>query len=191
MVVTFTLQNQYSGTTYVAGPFNISGTTSGNITTELATGVTKAELLTGYTISGLSDLTTGGTIASTGVCTTTQQWQAYPSATPTPTTTSSLPQTYSFYISNSSTQDNGHCNQNQLMTMEILSTSNTIPFMLNTIIYDTNGDPFNGNGLYYAVSVTSGDNTNNQPYQVILVNSAGEVTNVVTISDCSGPGNSV
>jgi len=57
MVVTFTLQNQYSGATYVAGPFNISGTTSGNVTTQLATGVTKTQLLTGHTITGVSDMT--------------------------------------------------------------------------------------------------------------------------------------
>ncbi len=91
MIVTFTLQNQYSGTTYVAGPFNISGTTDGNVTTELATGITKAQLLTGHTITGISDSTTGGTIASTGICTNTQQWVAFPSQpTPTPTTTSSV-----------------------------------------------------------------------------------------------------
>lgn len=74
MVVTFTLQSIYSGQTYVAGPFNISGTTSNNNTTELATGLTKNDLLTGYTISNINDLTTGGTIASTGVCTNTIQW---------------------------------------------------------------------------------------------------------------------
>lgn len=89
MIVTFTLQNQYSGATYVAGPFNISGTTDANVTTELATGITKAQLLTGHTITGISDSTTGGTIASTGICTNTQQWEAFPSQpTPTPTTTS-------------------------------------------------------------------------------------------------------
>jgi hypothetical protein len=92
MVVTFTLQSQYSGATYVAGPFNISGTTSANVTTELATGVTKAQLLDGHTITGIADTTTGGTIASTGVCTTTQPWVAFasPTPTPTPTATSSV-----------------------------------------------------------------------------------------------------
>jgi len=85
MIVTFTLQNQYSGATYVAGPFNISGTTDGNVSTELATGITKEQLLTGYTINGVNDSTTGGTIASTGICTNTQQWVAFPQPTPTPT----------------------------------------------------------------------------------------------------------
>jgi len=90
MIVTFTLQNQYSGATYVAGPFNISGTTDANVTTELATGITKEQLLTGHTITGITDSTTGGTIASTGVCTNTQQWVAFPSqSTPTPTVTPS------------------------------------------------------------------------------------------------------
>ncbi len=74
MTVTFTLQNQYSGATFVAGPFNISGTTDGGVTTQLATGVTKTELLTGYTINDIDNATTGGTIASTGTCTTTQDW---------------------------------------------------------------------------------------------------------------------
>ncbi len=78
MTVTFTLQNQYSGATFVAGPFNISGTTDGGITTQLATGVTKTELLTGYTINDIDNATTGGTIASTGTCTTTQDWFTEP-----------------------------------------------------------------------------------------------------------------
>jgi hypothetical protein len=91
MIVTFTLQSQYSDPLYVAGPFNISGTTDTNATTELATGITKEQLLTGYTITGISDSVTGGTIASTGICTNTQQWIAFPSqVTPTPTTTSSV-----------------------------------------------------------------------------------------------------
>lgn len=87
MIVTFTLQGQYSGATYVAGPFNISGTTSGNVTTQLASGITKSQLLAGYTINNVNDLITGGTIASTGTCTNTQQWVAFPSPTPTPTIT--------------------------------------------------------------------------------------------------------
>lgn len=90
MIVTFTLQSQYADPIYVAGPFNISGTTSGNVTTELASGLTKAQLLTGYTINNVDDLTTGGTIASTGVCTNTTPWSTgiAPAPTPTPTSTS-------------------------------------------------------------------------------------------------------
>jgi hypothetical protein len=91
MIVTFTLQGIYSGATYVAGPFNISGTTSSGVTTELATGLTKEDLLTGYTINGVDDLTTGGTIASTGICLVGQSWCVFDGCggqpTPTPTET--------------------------------------------------------------------------------------------------------
>jgi len=88
MVITFTLQAAYSGATYVAGPFNISGTTNTGTVTQLATGLTKTQLLTGYTITGISDATTGGTINSTGTCSTSVPWLANPTPTPTPTPTS-------------------------------------------------------------------------------------------------------
>lgn len=75
MVLTFTLQSVYSGATYVAGPFDISGTTSGGITTLLGDNISKATLLTGHTISGIDDSTTGGTIQSVdGVCSNSIQW---------------------------------------------------------------------------------------------------------------------
>jgi hypothetical protein len=89
MNVTFTLTSATSGTT-VAGPFNISGTTSGNTTTELATGITKAQLTTGHTINGVNDAITGGTIASTGTTcpSSTTTWSVIqPTPTPTPTAT--------------------------------------------------------------------------------------------------------
>jgi hypothetical protein len=87
MNVTFTLTAATSGTT-AAGPFNISGTTSGNTTTELATGITKNQLTTGYTINSVNDAITGGTIASTGSCNTTTTWSVIqPTPTPTPTAT--------------------------------------------------------------------------------------------------------
>jgi hypothetical protein len=66
MKFTLTLQSAYSGETYSAGPFNISGTTSGGTTYQLATGVTKSQLLTGYTVSTSYETITGGTIQSTG-----------------------------------------------------------------------------------------------------------------------------
>jgi hypothetical protein len=191
MVVTFTLQNQYSGTTYVAGPFNISGTTSGNVTTELATGVTKTQLLTGHTISGVSDLTTGGTIASTGVCTTTQQWQAYPSPTPTPTSSTTTPPLYGFYRSNPSSTYNGHCDQNQLTSALFYSTASTLGTLYGSTVYDSNQDPWVGGDFYYAVSSDQAFNTNDQPYYVIKVDNMGEVIDSQLISDCSGPGNQV
>ena len=87
MVITFTLQAAYSGSTYVAGPFNISGTTNTGTVTQLATGITKTQLLTGHTITGISDATTGGTINSTGTCTNSIPWLANSTPTPTPTST--------------------------------------------------------------------------------------------------------
>ena len=90
MNVTFTLTAATSGTT-AATSFNISGTTSGGTTTELATAVTKSQLTTGHTINSVNDAITGGTIASispnscTGVTTTWLIIQ--PTPTPTPTVT--------------------------------------------------------------------------------------------------------
>lgn len=90
MTVTFTLTSATSGTT-AATAFNISGTTSSNVVNELATGITKNQLITGHTITGISDSITGGTIASIspsaciGVTTTWAVIQ--PTATPTPTPT--------------------------------------------------------------------------------------------------------
>ena len=74
MQLTFTLQSAYTGATYVAGPFNISGTTDGGTTYELANGVTKSQLATGHTINTTYETLTGGTIQSTGTCGTSQPW---------------------------------------------------------------------------------------------------------------------
>jgi hypothetical protein len=89
MTVTFTLTGGSSSTD--AGPFNISGTTSGGASNgvSIATGVTKAQLLTGHTVTNVGDTITGGTIASTGTCTTTTTWSVTPTPTPTP-----IPLTY-------------------------------------------------------------------------------------------------
>jgi hypothetical protein len=90
MQITFTLSPSYTGATFVAGPFNISGTTSAGAAHWLATGVTKTQLTTGYTINTTLETLTGGTIASTGTCSTTQSWSvAPPTPTPTPTATES------------------------------------------------------------------------------------------------------
>jgi hypothetical protein len=80
MVITFTLQAAYSGATYVAGPFNISGTTNTGTVTELANNISKSTLLAGYTISNIDDATTGGTIQSIGTCSNTISWSANPCA---------------------------------------------------------------------------------------------------------------
>lgn len=76
MNVTFTLAIGSSAT--AAGPFNISGTTNANVVSELATGITKTQLTAGYQITGINDAITGGTIASTGTCTTTTPWSVTP-----------------------------------------------------------------------------------------------------------------
>jgi hypothetical protein len=88
MTVTFTLGSLYTGATYVAGPFDIFAVTNTGASTQVGTGITKAELATGHTISGISDATTGGTINSTGTCTNSYPWYVgtpEPTATNTPT----------------------------------------------------------------------------------------------------------
>jgi hypothetical protein len=66
MTVTFTLNSIYLGTE--AGPFNISGTTGSDVTTELITNLSLQDLTSGHTISGIDDNTTGFTIQSVGTC---------------------------------------------------------------------------------------------------------------------------
>ena len=86
MTITFTLTSGSSAT--AAGPFNISGTTDGGSsnTVSIATGVTKAQLLTGHTVTNVTpENITGGTITSTGSCNTTTTWSVTPTPTPTPT----------------------------------------------------------------------------------------------------------
>jgi len=79
MTITFTLTSGSSST--AAGPFNISGTTSGgglNIIL-IATGITKQQLVTGHTVTNVTpENITGGTITSTGTCNTTTTWRIYP-----------------------------------------------------------------------------------------------------------------
>jgi hypothetical protein len=96
MTVTFTLTT----TSTDAGPFNISGTTSGGALNgvSIATGISKATLVTGHSISNISETITGGTIASTGTCTTTDTWFVI-SATPTPTPTGIPAECWQFGLS--------------------------------------------------------------------------------------------
>jgi hypothetical protein len=96
MTITFTLASGSSAT--AAGPFNISGTTDGGSsnTVSIATGVTKAQLLTGHTVTNVTpENITGGTITSTGSCNTTTTWSVTP--TPTPTATASPCECLSVY----------------------------------------------------------------------------------------------
>jgi hypothetical protein len=105
MTVTFTLTSGSSGT--AAGPFNISGTTSGGALNGvlIATGVLKTELSTGHSISNISETITGGTIASTGTCTTTTPWLVI-AATATPTPTPTATPSYSYQLGPSYTDAN-------------------------------------------------------------------------------------
>ena len=69
--VIFTISGAGSDT----GPFfDISGTTSGGITTLIQSGVAKSLLEAGYEVTIPNNNITGGTIASTGTCTTSQPW---------------------------------------------------------------------------------------------------------------------
>ena len=109
MNVEFKLSAATSGTT-ASTAFNISGTTSSNVVSELATGITKNQLTTGYTINGVNDAITGGTITSISpsVCVGfTATWSVIqPTPTPTPTVTptpTGVP-SYSYQIGPSYTQ---------------------------------------------------------------------------------------
>ena len=68
--VIFTVSGAGSDT----GPFNISGTTNLGVTTLIQSGIAKSTLEAGYEITIPDDTITGGTVASTGTCTTSQSW---------------------------------------------------------------------------------------------------------------------
>jgi len=88
MTLTFTLQSFYSGSTFVAVPFDISGTTSEGETILLGENISKSELLDGITISNIDNTITGGTIQSIdGVCSNSREWTLNGSPTPTATPT--------------------------------------------------------------------------------------------------------
>jgi len=106
MRLTFTLQSAYTGTTYVAGPFNISGTTSAGTTYQLATGVTKTQLTTGHSINTVYETLTGGTIASTGTCTTTRSWTIAPPIAATSTLSYTFEAGYYYFSLSEALQDN-------------------------------------------------------------------------------------
>lgn len=103
MQITFTLSPSYTGSTFVAGPFNISGTTSAGTSYWLATGITKTELTTGYSINTIYETLTSFTINSTGTCSTSLNLSianlpTFPENSPTPTATVSIT-SYAYDIS--------------------------------------------------------------------------------------------
>jgi hypothetical protein len=114
-------------------------------------------------------------------------WSVTFSCAPGPTPTPTTPPLYGFFRSNPKVLYNGHCNDNQITSATFYSTSNTIPFMLNTTVYtDTQYTAWVGGEFYYAVSSDNTFNTNVQPYYAIKVNNLGEVISVQYISSCTG-----
>lgn len=119
------------------------------------------------------------------------------SATPTPTPTATVTPTptpepvYLRYISTGLSTSNAHCGNNYVTSVEIRNVSSTISGMLGTLVRDQYDSPINGGSLYYVVSSEQSFNTNNPPYQVIKIDQYGYVETVITISNCSDPGNEV
>ena len=84
MFITFTIPSGYTSTD--AGPFNISGLTDTFDVVLLATGITKTQLLTGYTVDTTPHTIVSGTVASVGLCTNEVNY-VITFTTPTPTVT--------------------------------------------------------------------------------------------------------
>jgi hypothetical protein len=160
MTVTFTLTSGSSAT--AAGPFNISGTTSGGAlnTISIATGVTKAQLLTGHTVTNVTpENITGGTITSTGTCNTTTTWSVTP--TPTPTPTVSLGDPLFIFYGNSGTGAGSACvyantsNSSYRVRVWTALADNDTELMNGHYYYNTNGTPFDGTGHAYWATVSN------------------------------------
>jgi hypothetical protein len=183
MQITFTLSPSYTGSTYVAGPFNISGTTSAGTSYWLVTGVTKSQLTTGHTITTAYETLTGGTIASTGTCTTTQPWYvAAPTPTPTPTLTANGDILTAVGLQGAYQTCSTACaayNSNFSFTQFYMSTNNFNELAsLNGTLYTTNI----ANPAYY---VNSGWYYHNSGY-IIEVGTSGVV--VSTMYQCQSGG---
>jgi hypothetical protein len=178
MRLTFTLQSAYTGSTYVAGPFNISGRTSGGVNYQLSTGVTKTQLTTGHTVDTIYETITGGTIVSTGSCSTSQAWSLTPTPTPTPTSNGTL--LTSIGLQGNYNTCNNACaayNSNPSYTTFYMTTANFNDLSAtNGTLYTTS----TANSSYYAAS---GFYYHSSGY-VIQVGSSGLVNSV--INQCNG-----
>ena len=158
MTVTFTLTAGSSAT--AAGPFNISGTTSGGAsnTVSIATGVTKIQLSTGHTVSSISETITGGTIASTGTCTNTIPWYVI-AATPTPTPTATGVTSYEYQLGPFYTQANTNLACTNI-GMEILTPVYAASSVASNVVQffdDTNlTSPYAGEAGFHAFYRTGG-----------------------------------
>lgn len=146
MTVTFTLSSLYTGATYVAGPFDIYAVTNTGASTQVGTGITKAQLATGHTISGINDATTGGTVNSTGTCTNSYPWYVT-TPEPTPTATSSGPAGYCWTL----------VYDNLLPSDMYVRFRNKETGEVETTLIQNLASLDNGNGTYTtAICVTSG-----------------------------------
>jgi hypothetical protein len=163
MTVTFTLTAGSSGT--AATSFDISGTTSGGAlnTVSIATGVTKAQLLTGHTVSSISETITGGTISSVGCASASSTtWSVIaPTPTPSPTPTVPLGDPLFIFYGNSGTGAGSAClnsnNNNTSYRVRVwtaLADADT-ELMNGHYYYNTDGSPFDGTTHSYWATVSS------------------------------------
>jgi len=158
MTVTFTLTSGSSGT--AAGPFNISGTTSGGALNGvlIATGVLKTELVAGKEIGSISETITGGTIASTGTCTTTTPWTVI-TATPTPTPTATPVTSYEYQLGPSYTQANTNlaCTNIGIDILTPVYAASSVASNVVQFFDDTNlTSPYAGEAEFHAFYRTGG-----------------------------------
>ena len=82
----------------------------------------------------------------------------------------------------------GHCGTNYTINASFFATGSTISGLSNQTIYTNNigSTAFDGGGLWYPVSVTTGTNTENGQYNAIKINSNGFVEDIVYVGNCSG-----
>ena len=122
-----------------------------------------------------------------------------PTATPTPspTTEVSPPTLNTYYITQfrlTADPSTEFCETNYTATGVIQSEATTIGGLLNTFIYDENGDPLVvGAGRYAYVSTVYGASSNNSandPRYVIEVSNLGQCNDVILIN-CNGGGGSL
>ena len=151
MHLTFTLQAAYTGATYVAGPFNITGVTSDGVAHELAINVAKSELVTGYGIDTALETLTGGTIQSTGTCGTSQPW--FVGTPPAPQPTGNEIQLYRGTQGGTGTACvNALAN---IFNQSVYHPTDTVLVDGHTY-YDVNGFPFVGSMNYFSDGIMVG-----------------------------------
>jgi hypothetical protein len=122
-------------------------------------------------VSGISSISPN----NIGVCS--------PAPTPTGTTLNR------FYYGQGLSTAGAHCGTNYSISASFWHTGSTISELTNGPIYTTvdGTTVFNGLGLYYPVSLTSGGNTLNGGYSVVEINSNGFVEDLAGIaSGCGG-----